>query len=988
MDKAEYKSKIEEITAYAEKGQFHEAASTADEVDWKHVRSARTLCMIGEVYEMDHRFEDSLRVLEYALKRAPSGKAVLYRLAEICIRLKRLDDAKKYLREFENVSPNDTSKYILQYKLLRASGAPIQQQIDVLKEYKDREYTERWAYELARLYRKNGQNEKCVEECDDMILWFSEGKYVLKALELKMSITPLTPSQRAKYDAMTEYGKRPARRSSVKRTPTAGAGTGSAAGSSSASGSTTGTGVAAGSTAGSTGTGSASGSTTGAGFAAGSQNGATAGSTSGFAGAGNGAGAGFVTGSNAASGSAAGTGSAAEAGTGSTTGFAEGGNGAGTGTAAGNGTGFTAGAATGAGFAAGSQNGAAAGSASGFAGAGNGAGAGSAAGTSFATGSGSSTGFTAGNKTGNGTEAGPAAGATAGSDSAAGASSAEKSDDKSDAKSSEKKPSLLTRFVDSLKIPADSIPATGTLPDLSDVPIKEEKDVIEAAAEQNTTRREAEKELNAESREAENPAPAIPTDEIKEAEPEKPAQSEADKAIDSAVKNDEPPKEVDLDALFKETSSEFAGEIAGGGYRKMADPMLGDGETGAAKPAAPKDNTAETDPKQALLGRETDESLGLTRELNFKEVDKALREARAKNGGNVSSEPPASPELAARKTAFEANGKEFDPKAFEKQDVSDEDLKAALTIDDATKNELLADEPDGGEIPQEDSSEALMDMSALSMGGREESRSIIENIMEEPEVYTRLPLEGRKLTDAEKKAFSYFATVPGVDYQVTTALADIHNNAGDKTSKSGNICIIGRKGSGKTRLADGLIKAACMNLDMKACKVAHIKADAMNTKDPAAVCQKLSGGFLLIEEAGSLDDETIAKLNRAMEFRTDDLIVIIEDEKKPMRAMLAEHPEFAKKFSTRITVPVFMNDELVTFAKTYAKEQGYKLDEMATLALYTTIGNNQRDDEPVVIGKVKTMVDRAIEHSKRKLFGKTQDSADGRIMLREKDFNF
>ena len=260
--------------------------------------------------------------------------------------------------------------------------------------------------------------------------------------------------------------------------------------------------------------------------------------------------------------------------------------------------------------------------------------------------------------------------------------------------------------------------------------------------------------------------------------------------------------------------------------------------------------------------------------------------------------------------------------------------------------------------------------------------------MEEPEVYTRLPLEGRKLTDAEKKAFSYFATVPGVDYQVTTALADIHNNAGDKTSKSGNISIVGRKGSGKTRLADGLIKAACMNLGMKACKVAHITANEMNTKDPAAVCQKLSGGFLLIEQAGSLDDETIAKLNRAMEFRTDDLIVIIEDEKKPMRAMLAEHPEFAKKFSTRITVPVFMNDELVTFAKTYAKEQGYKLDEMATLALYTTIGNNQRDDEPVVIGKVKTMVDRAIEHNKRKLFGKTQDSADGRIMLREKDFNF
>ena len=870
MDKAEYKSKIEEITAYAEKGQFHEAASTADEVDWKHVRSARTLCMIGEVYEMDHRFEDSLRVLEYALKRAPSGKAVLYRLAEICIRLKRLDDAKKYLREFESVSPNDTSKYILQYKLLRASGAPLQQQIDILKEYKDHEYTERWAYELARLYRKDGQNKKCIEECDDMILWFSEGKYVLKALELKMSIAPLTSSQRAKYDAMTEYGKRPARRASRKRT----------------------------------------------GLAAGS---AAAADTS--------------------SAVVADTSSAAVAGTGS---------------AAGAGTNSEAGAATD--------------SATG-------------SGTGLAAGSGSAADLPSAASTGSASSDAEAGLKTASAESAS-------SSGKSDGKSGEKKPSLLTRFVDSLKIPEDSIPATGTLPDLRDVPIKEEKDVIEAAAAQNTTRKEAEKELNAESREAENPAPAIETGNESAEPAAKPAQSEADKAIDSAVKHDEPPKEIDLDALFKETSSEFAGEIAGGGYRKMADPMTGAGESIAAKPAASKENASETDPKQALLGRETDESLGLTRELNFKEVDKALREAREKNGVTASSEPPASPELAARKTALEANGREFDPKAFEKQGVSDEDLKAALTIDDATKHELLADEPDGGDIPQEDSSEALMDMSALSMGGREESRSIIENIMEEPEVYTRLPLEGRKLTDAEKKAFSYFATVPGVDYQVTTALADIHNNAGDKTSKSGNICIVGRKGSGKTRLADGLIKAACMNLGMKACKVAHVTADAMNTKDPAAVCQKLSGGFLLIEQAGGLDDETITKLNRAMDFRTDDLIVIIEDEKKPMRAMLAEHPEFAKKFSTRITVPVFMNDELVTFAKTYAKEQGYKLDEMATLALYTIIGNNQRDDEPVVIGKVKTMVDRAIDHSKRKLFGKTQDSADGRIMLREKDFNF
>ena len=191
MDKAEYKSKLEEINSLAESGQFREAALVADEVDWKHVKSARTLCMIGEIYEADKRYEDSARILRYAYKRSSSSKTVLYRLAELDIRNGDYDEAKRFINEFEQNSPNDTSRYILKYKLLRAQKAPYDDQIAALREYKDHEYTERWAYELAKLYKKNGQKEKCIEECDDMILWFSEGKYV---------DDELTPSQQAAYD--------------------------------------------------------------------------------------------------------------------------------------------------------------------------------------------------------------------------------------------------------------------------------------------------------------------------------------------------------------------------------------------------------------------------------------------------------------------------------------------------------------------------------------------------------------------------------------------------------------------------------------------------------------------------------------------------------------------------------------------------------------------------------------------------------------------
>ena len=232
-----------------------------------------------------------------------------------------------------------------------------------------------------------------------------------------------------------------------------------------------------------------------------------------------------------------------------------------------------------------------------------------------------------------------------------------------------------------------------------------------------------------------------------------------------------------------------------------------------------------------------------------------------------------------------------------------------------------------------------------------------------------------------------------MDQQVLDALAGVYDHAGEKTSRHGNVAIMGGYGTGKTRLSESIVRAICKDLGLTAVKYARIDAADLNKKDPAMVVAKMSGGFLLIERAGLLYPDVIQKLDKALEFRTDSMIVIIEDEKTSMRGLLRNNPEFAKKFDTVISIPVFTNDELVTFARTYARENGYKMDEMGVLALYTLIGNNQTENEPITIAKVKTMVDKAMSRAGkgtrrfgRRMSGKRTDDQN-RIILYEKDFD-
>ena len=204
MDKYEYSLKLEEINRLVENDNYEDAAKIADTVDWKRVRNARTLCMVSEIYEANDRLEDSRDVLMRAYRRAQGGRMIVYRLAEVAIQMREFDEAIEYYSEFADIAPNDYSRYVLKYKIYKGRGSRLEEQIAILEEYKEKEYTEKWAYELALLYYKAGEEQKCVEECDDLVLWFRQGDYVIKALELKSRLTPLTAEQRAIYEHRDE----------------------------------------------------------------------------------------------------------------------------------------------------------------------------------------------------------------------------------------------------------------------------------------------------------------------------------------------------------------------------------------------------------------------------------------------------------------------------------------------------------------------------------------------------------------------------------------------------------------------------------------------------------------------------------------------------------------------------------------------------------------------------------------------------------------
>ena len=781
LDKEEFRIKLEEINRLVEKKNYKDAMEVVDSIDWRRVKNVRTLCVVGEIYAANKRYEDSKEIFLLAYHRAPIGKNILYRLIEVSLRMKDIQEAEEFYEEFLEIAPNDSTRYILNYKISKEKQVPLDQQIRILEEYKEKEFTERWSYELAKLYYQNGDTEKCLDLCNEMVLWFSEGKYVMKALDLKNRMGMLTGAEKEKYDKQ------------------------------------------------------------------------------------------FIP---------------------------------------------------------------------------------------------------------NLTTVEEAAELNTDKDSQE-ISEIEKAEDEGP-------------VIESVRIDERDINGAESLQEKISKGIR---DIFSGK------KKEDSEELTEE--ESETPAEEVQEEMIKdissEEEPTNVPELEPEDAVIHAPKNPGQSVFSDIEERIEEFTEE---EIE---HDPEEDAQEVSEEKQNEKDAAPEKATEfkmpELEIPESMKNFDVDASLeteipqapniclpGMDKEDSDKEFDFNLEDTILAAASEQGIEIPK--ETIQPKKPVKALEPEEDPDDF----MTEEDLQSAedeFMNGPAGRNADEDDLAETVEIPVKEVKHSKKEKSAKLLTQEEELEQFIDSIQPETNAEDIIPRD-KKMTEDEEKMFTYFAKVPGLREQIVEALYDVQINASDKTSKTGNVIVMGGRETGKTRLISGLIPAICKELNLEASKVAYVFADQINDKNIAEIVKKMSGGFLVIENANQLTKETVEQLNKAMEFRTDGLIVIIEDEKIGMRKLIARFPKFTSKFTSMINIPVFTNDELVNFAKVYTRENGYMIDQMGMLALYNLISTSQKEDQPMNIGAVKDMIDNAIMKSKggiRKLISKKKVNQDGYKVLYEKDFN-
>lgn len=899
MDKTEYRMRLDEITKLVDAQDYEGALELVDAIDWRRVKSVRTLCMVAEIYEINGELEESMKMLQLAYKRSSVGKMILYRQVELALKMGAYDDAVRYYNQYLETASNDTSKYILKYKIYKAQNAPLEDQISILEEYKDREYTERWVYELARLYQKAGKQNKCVETCDDLILWFGEGKYVTKAMEMKMSYTPLTAAQQEKYDktrkpvttSRVQPVKMPELNTDIPEPQEKKAEAEAAA------------------------------------QRAQEERAREVAATeeppiphvdlealqerlnksfqevlSGFNRT-------RVVDAFEALGRSAGSEVPKE------TVVEE----------------------------------------------------------------------DISNYQVTDLEPEPEAGTPITADK--GAAIAHRTEMPKSPKKEvqpEEKPEdkeavsiqeldLEALFSETSLALAEAAGSAAAESDAEDVTTVEASETI------------AEDTAAAETAEIEEDTTAVESAaiEVEEAEAAEES-SDVEAMIEAASAEVESVNSDDADMAMAAFEASLAALDIGGQPEEAAVEAVADDTMVIPQISLPKEDTSEADVES--IGIET---IGAEEEAAAEEPETSEMDLPEIT---LNLELPEEEDAQAADTLME------EPEALESEEPESEEPESeAPEIEEAEPEAVVAPEEEIRTEQKEEDFNPMLDLDIiqqLESEHEEERQQMAVPERETPEEKRYRILNATRpehLTNEQKNLFSYFAKVPGMDEQILDAINGAYQYAGEKTSRRGNIAIMGSHGTGKTRLSEGLIKAICKQFGLEAAKYANLDASDMNQRDPATVIAKMAGGFLLIERASFMNEETVQKLSQAMDFRTDSMILIIEDDKANMRKFLAEHPKFAEKFATVISIPVFTNDELVTFARTYAKENGYRMDEMGVLALYTLIGNNQRADEPITIGKVKEMVDEAISRASSSRLGrrlsKRRTDEDGRILLYEKDFD-
>ena len=1042
MDKYEYKLKTEEMLELMEDGEYRKAAAAADLIDWKRVRNAGMLMNVSDIYEKTKEYQKSYDVMNLAYRRSEGSRKVIYKLCSLAIKTKNIDEAIDYYDEFIQIAPKDPNRHILRYQILRAQRAPIEQQIEALEEFKKAEYIEEWAYELAKLYREAGMMIECLEECDDLILWFSEGKYVYKAMELKMQYKPLSPSQQQKYDHRYEKLS-----SETEEIPDLASYLGEDEEKDSASEGA-----------------EALGDTRSIGLT--EQPVMENDSTS------------DVIDTNAVTLEAAEEPDAEvenqeEAGveTAEVIEVSEDESEVQPATVETSGDKRTLSKDT-ASIPIVSKNPV----------------------------------KPVKKKLGDTMRLDEALQQLLNPKPEVQAEPGEEvepdmTDLEEDIAAIEDVEDLeiVNQLTEEKKaeeankervVPSgmkELIPEPETEEELIEQAVEEtSEDVPEDAVAIEAGEAESEEVLEVEEAEPEEEevleaGEAEPEEEeileAGEAEPEEEEILEID-AAESEDLTDESEDLSEVEELISETEVvNDEDDSEGAAVRKTMDnknneePILSpeiqkliDEIEGVIPEEEEVDATVSSE-EVLEVEEEPHENMGeLADDLrlgedeyedydaydwddaeefdeddildDYEESDDDLLDDYEESDDDLPDDyEDADDDLFGEEEGYDdldAYGYEEDDEddevinprdLFTAEDkISDDDLLGLNSYeevpnfeDEFSVNPAHSEEPDDREIPDED--DGIDIMSATTPLSRKETAKLIATGKTSPLpldeiadamsdtgfiVHGRYDLETQSgigtragLTEEQKKLFSYFVPVRGMSEQLVDVLEQDKNCTNRKgTSRTGNLLIIGNKGNGKTVLAVDVVKAIQKQRDIRQGKVAIVTGESLNKKRIGDIFRKLYGGALIIEKAGQMNEKTLAKLNKAMEQDTGELLVVLEEQRKPLDRLLSSNREFRRKFTSRLEVPIFINDELVTFGQTYAQENGYRIDEMGILALYSKIDSLQREDHAVTVAEVKEVMDDAIAHSQKasakklvkRVFGKNTDSSD-RILLSEKDFN-
>lgn len=1018
MDKYEYKLKTEEMLELMEDGEYRKAAAAADLIDWKRVRNAGMLMNVSDIYEKTKEYQKSYDVMNLAYRRSEGSRKVIYKLCSLAIKTKNIDEAIDYYDEFIQIAPKDPNRHILRYQILRAQRAPIEQQIEALEEFKKAEYIEEWAYELAKLYREAGMMTECLEECDDLILWFSEGKYVYKAMELKMQYKPLSPSQQQKYDHRYEKLS-----SETEEIPDLASYLGEDEEKDSASEGA-----------------EALGDTRSIGLT--EQPVMENDSTS------------DVIDTDAVTLEAAEEPDAEvenqeEAGveTAEVIEASEDESEVQPATVETSGDKRTL-----------SKD------------------------TASIPIVGKNPVKPVKKKLGDTMRLDEALQQLLNPKPEVQAEPGEEvepdmTDLEEDIAAIEDVEDLeiVNQLTEEKKaeeaskervVPSgmkELIPEPETEEELIEQAVEEtSEDVPEDAVTIEAGEVEPEEVLEVEEAEPEEEEIL----EVGEAEPEEEEIFEID-AAESEDLTDESEDLSEVEELISETEVvNDEDDSEGAAVRKTMDnknneePILSpeiqkliDEIEGVIPEEEEVDATVsseevlevEEEPHENMGELADDLRLGEDEYEDYDAYDwddaEEFDEDDILDGYEESDDDlpddyeDADDDLFGEEEGYDdldAYGYEEDDEddevinprdLFTAEDkVSDDDLLSLNSYeevpnfeDEFSVNPAHSEEPDDREIPDED--DGIDIMSATTPLSRKETAKLIATGKTSPLpldeiadamsdtgfiVHGRYDLETQSgigtragLTEEQKKLFSYFVPVRGMSEQLVDVLEQDKNCTNRKgTSRTGNLLIIGNKGNGKTVLAVDVVKAIQKQRDICQGKVAIVTGESLNKKRIGDIFRKLYGGALIIEKAGQMNEKTLAKLNKAMEQDTGELLVVLEEQRKPLDRLLSSNREFRRKFTSRLEVPIFINDELVTFGQTYAQENGYRIDEMGILALYSKIDSLQREDHAVTVAEVKEVMDDAIAHSQKasakklvkRVFGKNTDSSD-RILLSEKDFN-